>query len=155
MKKIRVCLLTMLFIFIYGISTLANETPKTTIIQIFDDGSYIESTLQENSGPYFRSITQKKSGRKTNTYKSSSGKIIWSVTVKGSFTFNGRTSSCTSSSVSTSCPGAGWKISSSSANKSGATAGASATAKKYIDGKCINTISRTVRLTCSKSGKLS
>lgn len=59
MKKIRVCLLTMLFIFIYGISTLANETPKTTIIQIFDDGSYIESTLQENSGPYFRSITQK------------------------------------------------------------------------------------------------
>lgn len=73
-----------------------------------------------------------KSGRKTNTYKSSSGKIIWSVTVKGSFTFNGKTSSCTSSSVTTSCPGAGWKITSSSANKSGATASASATAKNIL-----------------------
>ena len=155
MKRIRICLLTMLFICTYSVSIAANETPKTTIIQTFDDGSYIESTLQENSDPYFRSTAQKKSGRKTNTYKNNSGKIIWSVTVKGSYTFNGKTSSCTSSSVTTSCPGAGWKITSSSANKSGATASASATAKKYIDGKCINTITRTVKLTCSKSGKLS
>lgn len=155
MKKLRICLLTILFVCTYSISISANGTQKTTIIQTFDNGSYIESTLQENSDPFFRSATQKKTGRKTNTYKSSSGKIIWSVTVKGSFTFNGKTSSCTSSTVTTSCPGAGWKITNSSANKSGATASASATAKKYIDGKCINTIARTVKLTCSKSGNLS
>ena len=87
MKKLRICLLTILFVCTYCISISANETQKTTIIQTFDNGSYIESTLQENTDPFFRSATQKKSGRKTNTYKSSSGKIIWSVTVKGSFTF--------------------------------------------------------------------
>lgn len=75
MKKIRIFLLTIIFITTYSISIPANETAKTTIIKTFDDGSYIES--------------------------------------------------------------------------------ASATAKKYIDGKCINTITRTVKLTCSKTGKLS
>ena len=53
MKKLRICLLTILFVCTYCISISANETQKTTIIQTFDNGSYIESTLQENTDPFF------------------------------------------------------------------------------------------------------
>ncbi len=155
MKKFRIFLLTLIFLFSYNITVPANERSETTVIETFEDGSYIESTVYENSGISFRSATQKKSGHKTNTYKSSTGKTIWSVTVKGYFSYNGKGSSCLSSSVSTSCPNSHWKIANSSSNKSGATATASATAKKYLDGKYIQSVTRTVKLTCNKSGKLS
>ena len=155
MKKLLTFLLTIILLFSCNIVVNANEASKTAILETFPDGSYIESTVHEESAVSLRSATQKKSGHKTNTYKSNTGKTIWSVTVKGSFSYNGKNSSCTSSSVSTSCPNSHWKISNSSSNKSSATATASATAKKYLDGKCIKTITRTVKLTCNKNGKLS
>lgn len=155
MKKIRMFLFSMIFILSSGISVPANVTPGTIIIKTFKDGSYIESTTLENTGASLRSTAHKKTGHKTNTYRNRSGRIIWSVTVRGSYTFNGKKFVCTNASVSVSCRRNGWKIANSSSKKAGATASAFASVKKYMGGKCIKTISRTVKLTCSKNGKLS
>ena len=121
-------------------------------IEYFDDGSYYEITLQEDLN-IFRSST--KNGSKTVTYKSANGTTLWSVTVHGSFSFNGTSAKCTNSTVSTTCPASTWKITSASSSKSGASASATATAKQYISGKLSQTKIKTVTLQCSSSGKLS
>lgn len=116
------------------------------------DGIYYETILEEEPSNT-RSST--KSGSKTVNCKNSKGKILWSVKVHGSFTYNGKTATCTSSTVSTTCPASNWKISSSSAWKDGANAIAKATAKKYSSGIVTKTETETVTLHCSPSGKLS
>ena len=99
--------------------------------------------------------TSTKTAKKTGSYKNSSGTVLWSVTVTGTFTYNGTTSSCTKSVVSTSVSNSNWKISSSSSSKSGNKATATATAKCFYDGPMISTTSKTVTLTCDKNGNLS
>lgn len=154
MKKLRVFLLTIVFLFSCNITVSANTVSKTTIIKRFKNGCYIESTIHQNFDNTLRSTVKKKYGCKTIVYRSRTGKTIWSVSVKGYFRFNGKTSVCTNSSVSTTCLNRRWKITNSSTAKTGATATASATAKKYIYKKPIKTIIKTVRLTCTKNGKL-
>ena len=61
------------------------------------------------------SITKKK----TATYKGSDGTALWSVTVTGTFNYNGTTSSCTSSSIETKSYVSNWKLSNKKASKSG------------------------------------
>jgi hypothetical protein len=52
-------------------------------------------------------------------------------------------------------PDGNWKIASKSASKSGNQAKASATAKRYLVSLVVQTVSKTVILTCSKTGALS
>lgn len=117
-----------------------------------EDGIYYETILEEES---FNARSKTKSGSKTVNCKNSKGKILWSVKVHGSFTYNGKTAKCTSSTVSTTCPASNWKIASSSAWKDGANAMAKAIAKKYVAGIVTKTETETVTLHCSSSGKLS
>ena len=109
----------------------------TYIEEEFDDGSYIEVTVeQSNVLTRASSIT----GKKTASYKGSSGTIYWSVTVTGTFTYNGTTASCTKSSVSTKNNSVSWKLSNAKSSKSGATALASVTAKQHHqDGTVLKT----------------
>ena len=99
--------------------------------------------------------TSTKTAKKAGSHKNASGTVLWSVTVTGTFTYNGTTSSCTKSVVSTSVSNFNWKISSSSSSKSGNKATATATAKCFYDGSMISTTSKTVTLTCDKNGNLS
>lgn len=119
------------------------------IIQITDD-LYEETIIYENT-----LARATKSGTKTVNYRNAAGNIVWSVSVHGNFTYNGSTSSCTSSTVSTTCPSNLWKIISKSARKSGSSAIGEATAKLYYNGILKQTLTREVRLTCSESGTLS
>lgn len=48
-----------------------------------------------------------------------------------------------------------WKITSSSSGKSKNTASATATAKHYYNNSVVDTVTRTVKLTCSSTGKFS
>lgn len=131
-------------------STSATTATKTTIKKL-DNGDYIETIIT-----YYeiddRAAT--KSGSKTNNYKNSAGETMWSVTVYGTFTYNGTTSSCTSASHSASAYVSDWSIKSSSSSKSGncATANATATHKGLIFSQ---DHSITVNLYCSPYGILS
>lgn len=128
----------------------ATSSTETTI-EMLDNGDYLETviTYDETNG---RAAT--KSGSKTTNYKNSDGEVMWSVTVKGTFTYNGTTSSCTSVSHSTTAPGESWSIKSSSSSKSGncASATATATQKKFLASQ---DYTATVNLYCSPYGILS
>ena len=99
--------------------------------------------------------TSTKIAKKTGSYKNSSGTVLWSVTVTGTFSYNGSTSSCTKSVVSTHINNSRWSISKSSSSKSGNKATATAIAKCTSDGAVVSTVSKTVTLTCDKDGNLS
>lgn len=142
MKKTLLSLL-LCFSFIFcGISKVnAEEYYYTEVIEIID-----ESILSR--------ATSTKTAKKTGYYTNGST-TLWSVTVTGSFTYNGSSSTCTSSSVSTNTNDTRWKITSKSSSKSGNTAKASATAKCYINNLVVETKTKTVTLTCSATGQLS
>ncbi len=135
----------------HNVKALENNT--SYIEEIFEDGSYIEITIHEENTNARSSTTKKK----TATYKGSSGTVYWSVTVQGTFNYDGKTSTCTSSSISTANYSSTWKLSNKKASKSGNTASASVTAKQYHSNgtTVLQTINKTVKLTCDKNGKLS
>lgn len=155
MKKYLILLLSISLILCNPNSASAASSTRNIVVETFEDGSYIETVIEEIETASSYATTYTKSGKKTSTYKNSSGDTLWSVSVTGTFTYDGSSATCTKSTVSTTSYNSNWKISSSSASKSGATATATATAKKYLDGTYIKSITETVTLTCSKSGTLS
>ena len=126
----------------------ADTAVTTTEVELLDNGDSIETELITYT--VLGGAKATKSGQKTKSYKNSSGAVMWSVTVYGTFSYTGSSATCTSASRSTTCPGSGWTIVSSSASKSGNTATAKATA-----GYNNSNFSLTVSLKCSANGTLS
>ena len=124
---------------------------KREIIQL-DNGYYLETIIEET--PTTRASNQK-TAKKTGNYKNAQGTTMFSVTVTGTFTYTGSSSTCTKSVAEASSKNANWKISSKSASKSGNKATAKATAKRYVDGTAVETRNCSVTLTCSSNGSLS
>ena len=147
----------------FSISLLVGTLPMNLVASRVEE-SIISTEYQEDGDIYYETVLEEvssnarsstKSGSKTVKCKNKKGKILWTVKVHGSFTYNGKTAKCTSATVSTTCPAPNWKIVSSSAWKDGANAVAKATAKKYVSGQVTKTETKTVTLHCSASGKLS
>lgn len=134
-------------------SVRAEETGQIVSVEYLEDGSSFVTILEEL--PTATRASGTKSGRKTAQYRNERGTVLWSVTVHGDFTYNGKTATCTRATKSTTCPASNWKITASSAGKSENRATAKATAKKYVNGKVTRTVSKSVTLTCSPSGSLS
>ena len=128
------------------------ETAYTSYTTYFEDGSYIITTISEES-----SITRaasSKTGQKTVTFYNSDNVAQWSATLKGTFTYNGSSASCTASSITHKIYSSNWKIASASATKSGNKATGKVTAKRYLIIP-VQTVEKTITLTCSESGVLS
>ena len=77
---------------------------------------------------------------------------MWSVSVTGTFSYNGSSCTCTNATVSTTKQSSSWSLSNKKASKSRNKAIASVTGKKISAG---TSVTRTVTLTCSPTGKLS
>ena len=73
----------------------AFETNPTRIE--LENGYYLETVITTNHTQARSSI---RSGTKTATYKDINGKALWSITVNGKFTYNGKSATCTSSTYS-------------------------------------------------------
>ena len=99
------------------------------------------------------STTQTKS--KTSTYYNAANEKIWAVTVTGTFSYGNGTSTCLSASCTTSLYSNSWSVGNKKASKSGNTAKASATGVRYTNGHAVQSITRTVTLTCSATGTFS
>ena len=82
-------------------------------------------------------------------------KKIWAVTVTGTFSYGNGTSTCLSASCTTSLYSNSWSVGNKKASKSGNTAKASATGVRYTNGHAVQSITRTVTLTCSATGNFS
>ena len=138
MKRI-LFILTALFLFTFVSANTSNAAVIVKQnIEYLPDGSYYETTIT------------------TKEDTSSSGAKLWSVTVTGNFSYvKGKSSKCTSSSVSAVSYSASWKISNKSSSKSGNTATASATVLQYSGTRPVNSVTRKVSLTCDVNGILS
>jgi ABC-type Na+ efflux pump permease subunit len=150
MKKI-ITILTILSSILFLSFPVSALEQKKEIIQL-DNGYYLETIIEET--PTTRASNQK-TAKKTGNYKNAQGTTMFSVTVTGTFTYTGSSSTCTKSIASATSKNANWKISSKSASKSGNKATAKATAKRYVDGTAVETQNCTVTLTCSSNGSLS
>lgn len=156
MKKTSLILAIILVTLIGGnITANALSTPQIEI-EYLENGDYIETIITDfrESGLVSTASTSSKTGAKTKNYKNSAGTVLWSVTVKGTFSYNGSTSTCTSCSHSTTSPGTYWSIKSSSHSKSGNTATAKATAT-HTTSAGSKDYSMSVTLKCSATGVLS
>lgn len=148
MKKLLLGLTLVLMLILPTNINALEENHNTTY---YENGYYYEISISVTNSV----ARSAKEGSKTIYCKNSAGKTMWSLTVKGTFTYNESTSSCTSASASTSITDATWKITNKSSSKSGNTAKATATAICYLNGNPINSATKTVNLKCSASGKLS
>lgn len=156
-KKHFIFLSIAYFIFVLSISISVNASERLiTEIEHLGNGDYVEIILEYNSKPAITLFSSSKtiSGSKTVRYKSGNT-TLWTLKVNGTFSYNGSSSKCTSSSVSTTSPGKTWYISKSSASRNKNSAAAKATAQRKVSGIVLQTVTRSVTLTCSKSGKLS
>ncbi len=129
----------------------AVETSETTV-EYFEDGSYIVTTITENSRGA-RSST--KSGSKSTHYYNSKDEEQWVATIHGTFSYDGYSATCTGAYTSHTIYNSAWKLKSSSSEKSGNQAIGHFVFKYYLLGVPINTIEKTVVLTCSPNGVLS
>lgn len=143
--KVFILIFAVSIVSVSNVYAIEDNSVYTYVEETFDDGSYIEITI--DNGNSNTRATKTKS--KTATYKGEDGTAMWSVTVKGTFTYNGSTLTCTSSSVSTSNYSTTWKL-------SNATASASVKATQYhSNGTTLRAINKTVKLTGDKNGNLS
>ena len=139
---------------IFASDVIENQKQYDTIVEeVFQDGSYLESyVLVSEHAEVFRS--SKKTGTKTYTAKTSSGKVLWKAILHASYTYTGTSAKCISTSLDTSVLNSNWKITTTNHYASGSSAIGQVTAKKYIDGSAVQTINANLKLTCTASGKL-
>ncbi len=88
-------------------------------------------------------------------YFSSDGELLWSVSLKGKFTYNHRKAVCVSSEMNYEILDSDWKMISTDHTEDGNTARGEFTIKQYKLGVPLKTIERTLTLACNKNGNVS
>lgn len=116
-----------------------------------NNGYYTEVVTYEIEQVQTRSVSTKK-GAKDYNYKNSNGEILWTVTVYGTFEFDGTTSRCTDATVTVSNISSGWNVFSKKANASGNQAVAQVI-MRYLPTAILKQVNLT--LTCSPTGVFS
>lgn len=136
--------------FVASAANVGTEPNTVSYTTYFEDGSYRITTITKYpTSSIGRAATQYINGRKTVADYDVFGNQLYSLTVYGSFTYNGTTAKATSSSYSYTVDSPKWSFVSGSSSYSGSSATATATFK--------NIIPRTldVTLSCSPTGTLS
>ena len=161
MKKFIYCILvcclmlssTLITAYADSFSNNGHVISETT--DILDDGTIITITVVEENDLLTRATTTK-TGTKTYTAKKSNGDVLFTFSVKGTFSVNsGVSATCTSSQVSHSITDDSWSCKDSSSSKSGNTAKGTATFIKKILFVTTDTKDVSISLKCDKNGKLS
>ena len=119
--------------------------------EYLENGDYIETVLAESPIALYGSGT--KSGSKTSTYYSN-GTALWYVKVTGSFAYTGNSVRCTSAYVDADSYTSFWKITDRSSSRSGNIATARATGTHFYGNTILETIDKSVSLSCSVDGSL-
>ncbi len=153
MKKLVALILSLLCVFsgvsyIFAQDKLNNN--MSTSIEYLEDGSYIVTEIKEISNDLARAY---KTGTKSTSYYTSSGKVVWKYELTGSFSYGGSYASCVGTSSRVTYTTDGWREESKTSYASGASAVGKITMRQVGIGG--GTKSDTVVLTCSPSGVLS
>lgn len=153
-KRNNIIIITaMILVLLISQPAVLNASPNEihTEVTYLPDGSYFQTVITEDP----IRISGTKTGTKTLSYSNADGVTVWDIIVKGTFSYTGNSSTCTSSTVSANSYNSTWKIADKSATKSGNKASGTVTAKQYYLIVCIETMTKTVNLYCDKNGNLS
>ena len=156
MKKVVSVLLIVMIMFSLNVPAFAvdNIDNENTVIEYLEDGSCFITTItvvEENSAY----ATNTKTFTKTVSYKDEDGIVCWKATLTATFRYTGSSATCTESDVTYTVSNSKWKITSATASKSGNIATADVTAKRYTLGIPVETLNRTITMTCSANGTIS
>lgn len=162
MKKIIASFLAltvlMLSSFIIPTNASANSIESNTSIEYLDNGYYIETVILDVSTSFPHDLiagtTYTTTRTKTRYYKNSSGDVMWWVSITGTFTYDGSTSTCTSCYADADAPASTWSIKTLLSSKSGNTATGFAVATQTLAFVSYD-YSMTVDITCSPNGTIS
>lgn len=154
MKKVIAALVT--FVLILSMLPVqiayASQEPELLEVVRYEDGSCLEITLE--SAPQARasgSLTKTKS----YIFKDENNVEQWKISLTGSFTYTGTTSTCTAASCNVTIYQSIWSAASKSASKSGNTAyGTARILRKYL-GVTVSDKTYNLTLTCDKNGNVS
>ena len=133
------------------VAASAEQSTEPDEVIWLENGDYIIVTTQTISTYASGTITKNKHG----TYYGADDNPEWKVTLTGTFTYNGTSSTCTSSSCSVSIYDNHWYLVSKSAGKSGNTATATATLGYKSLGVTVGKRTYNLTLTCDKNGNVS
>lgn len=114
-------------------------------VEVLDDGGTITSSLYECA----HQPRSGKMGYASATYKNALGTVMWKVTVTGTFTYDGNTSSATNAEVSVSLYSNNVKFE----NKNAYTSGVSAIGTATVTYNGSRT-TRSATVSCDKNGNL-
>lgn len=166
MKRLVALLCSFCIIFSSAISAEAKPVDafSHTYIEYITDDLYAEVTLSfipegnstdfstdkyANFSLFSRRTSNRRTSSKTYTLKNSSGKVLATYTLTGTFTYNGSSSTCTRATCSTSISDSTYSFTHKTARPSGNTAIGSFTLASSGQ-----TISKTLTLTCNANGTI-
>ena len=87
-------------------------------------------------------------------YFDSDGKLLWSVSLKGTFTYNHRKAVCVSGDITYEIRDKDWKMLSYGSKEEGNTATGYFSIRQYKLGVPLKLIEKTLTLTCDKEGNV-
>jgi len=151
MKKFLSFWIVLLIVFL-SFSQIALAANDSSFIEYYGDGSYGITTLKTEK--LFFDSKGTKTRTKEFVYYDSDDTELWSASITATFTYNGTTAICTYVSKSTPIKDSSWRCTAASCNKSGATATGNFTFKKYFLGVTVQTVNKTLTLTCSPNGTI-
>lgn len=164
MKKSVHVLLSSIITLIYITPALAVASPPDSTfksnssaiyINAISDEYYALTSIEEEVESNAARTISTKTGKKTYTIYNSDSKVIAQFVLTATYSYNGSTSSCTSTSYSTSVYDDSWKFTSTTTSKLGAVASGQFTVKHYSLFTVTQTISKSITLTCDANGNLS
>lgn len=150
-KKILSVLLIFMFVFCIPIKGNA-ASPE---IEYLPNGNYIITIIEDQPASDSSFISSTVTKTKTSYCYSANNQKLWSVSVTGTFTYGNGSATCISASCKATSYDSSWSVGNKKASKSGNKAIAKATGEQYGGGHIIQTITRTVTLTCSPTGQFS
>lgn len=157
----RLLFVTLFICFSFSILSRKSQAASFTSskqIYLLENGDYLE-TIITGTPAFSNNISYLSSSKsitktKTSKYKSKNGLTLWSVSIKATFTYNGRTSKCTSYSHSTTCPSSAWEIKTVTSSKRGSSATATAVAV-HSDNNVQKKFTKSVTISCNSNGIVS
>lgn len=132
-------------------NTYATDKTESRNIIAFEDGSYIEIIVAD----IFAIATNAKNGYKTYTHYDSADNVEWQAKLSASFTYNGTTYSCNSTSCTVTVYDSKWYEISNTTTRGGSMATTQLTMGRKLSGITVSKPAYTITLTCDKDGNLS
>ena len=151
MKRFINLLLIATLLISFSFSASATEINETVNTIYYEDGSYLTITVTQ----YHTRTSNSVSGYKRYDYTEANGNLAWYSILAGTFTCDGTTAVCTTSSVTSRVNASNWYEVSKTAAKNGSTANGTVTMGRTVLGITVAKETYNMTLTCSPNGTLS